>query len=54
MLQQAKEKALKFEDYEEAKRLKDGIERLKQIGTQLSYLEERKAIALQKEDYDSC
>lgn len=49
----AKERAVSADDFEEAKRLKDAIERLKQIGVQLQRLEERKAIAISNEDYDS-
>lgn len=37
----------------EAKRIKEAVERLKQIGIQLRTLEERKSVAIQNEDYDS-
>ena len=52
-LEIAKERAVKDEEFEEAKRLKEAIERLKQIGTQIQNLEEKKAIAIRNEDYDS-
>ena len=42
-----------IEDFEEAKRLKDTIDKLKSISTHLSQLEERKMIAIKSEDYDS-
>lgn len=44
---------MKNEDFLEAKRLKEAIERLKQIGMQLRQLDERKNVAIQNEDYDS-
>ena len=51
--QSAKEHAEREEDYGEAKKLKDAIEKLKLVGTQISKLEERKEIAVRNEDYDS-
>lgn len=53
VLESAKEKAIKSEDYEDAKRMKDAIEKLKQIGIQLQQLEERKTYAVTHDDYDS-
>ena len=53
VLEVAKDKAIKNEDYEDAKRLKDAIERLKQIGVQLLHLEEIKLLAVNNDDYDS-
>lgn len=53
VLESAKEKAIRIDDFEEAKRLKEAIDRLKQIGVQLQHLEERKLIAVQNEDFDS-
>ncbi|CAD8188747.1 unnamed protein product [Paramecium pentaurelia] len=53
LLEEAKDKAVSREDFMEAKRIKEAIERLKQIGVQLRTLEERKAVAIQNEDYDS-
>ena len=52
-LEDAKDRAVKSEDFEEAKRIKEAIERLKHIGAQLQHLEERKTIAIQNEDYDA-
>jgi centrosomal protein CEP104 len=52
-LEQGKERAVKNEDFEEAKRIKEAIERLKHIGAQLQHLEERKNTAIQNEDYDA-
>ncbi|KAM3137982.1 hypothetical protein pb186bvf_009877 [Paramecium bursaria] len=52
-LEEAKEKAVQREDFIEAKRIKESIERLKQVGVQLRTLEERKTNAIQNEDYDS-
>jgi len=42
-----------MEDFDEAKRLKDTIERLRSISTHISQLEERKRIAIRNEDYDA-
>lgn len=53
LLGQAKQKAINEEDFVEAKRLKDMTERLMKVGTQLSYLEERKMVAVEKEDFDA-
>ncbi len=53
VLNAAKERAVKNDDYEEAKRLKEAIDRLKQIGVQLMHLDERKIQAARNEDYDS-
>ena len=41
------------EDFDEAKRLKVAIERLKSISSHLGQLEERKRIAISNEDYDA-
>ena len=41
------------EDFDEAKRLKETIERLKTVSGNISQLEERKRLAIQNEDYDS-
>jgi centrosomal protein CEP104 len=53
VLKAAKEKAIKMEDYDEAKRLKETIERLRSMGTHLAQLEERKKIAIENEDFDA-
>lgn len=52
-LKLAKDKAIKMEDYDEAKRLKEAIERLRSMGTHLAQLEERKRIAIENEDFDA-
>jgi centrosomal protein CEP104 len=52
-LKAAKDKAIKMEDYDEAKRLKEAIERLRSMGTHLAQLEERKKIAIENEDFDA-
>jgi centrosomal protein CEP104 len=52
-LKSAKDKAIKMEDYDEAKRLKEAIERLRSMGTHLAQLEERKKIAIENEDFDA-
>ena len=49
----AKERAVENEDFDEAKKLREAIERLKSVGQQLLHLEERKRIAIVNEDYDS-
>mmetsp|Transcript_12935 Transcript_12935/g.45468 ORF Transcript_12935/g.45468 Transcript_12935/m.45468 type:complete len:345 (+) Transcript_12935:48-1082(+) len=49
----AKERAVKAEDYDAAKRLKDAIERLKQVGSRVAKLELRKKAAVDNEDYDT-
>lgn len=38
----AKERAIQYEDFDEAKRIKDTIDRLKSISTHISALEEKK------------
>ena len=53
VLKAAKDKAIKMEDYDEAKRLKQAIERLRSMGTHLAQLEERKKIAIENEDFDA-
>lgn len=53
LLESAKEKAIKIEDFEEANKLKEAIDRLKIIGVQLQELEERKNIAVQNDDFKS-
>jgi centrosomal protein CEP104 len=41
------------EDFDEAKRLKSAIDRLKAISAHLGQLEERKRLAIMGEDYDA-
>lgn len=48
-----KEQAVIREDFDEAKRLKTAIDRLKAVSTHLGVLEERKKQAIASEDYDS-
>ena len=48
-----KHKAVVREDYEEARRLRDGIERLKMIGVRVAELEGKKQKAVENEDYES-
>lgn len=52
-LYQAKERAIELEDFDEAKRIKETIERLKTVAGHIAQLEERKRIAIQKEDYEA-
>ena len=52
-MQAAKERAIKFEDFEEAKIIKEAMDRLIQSGKQIQILEERKATAITNEDFDS-
>lgn len=49
----AKQRAVEAEDYEEAKRCKEMLTRLRQTGQLLRELEERKRAAVQNEDYDA-
>lgn len=52
-LEDAKTKAIEREDFDEAKKIKQAIERMKHLGAQLQHLEESKAKAIKNEDYDS-
>lgn len=45
--------AVAAEDYDEAKRLKGSIDRLKVVGQRIAQLEARKRAAVEKEDYDT-
>eukprot|EP00754_Rhynchopus_humris_P008902 Rhum_TRINITY_DN13870_c0_g1::Rhum_TRINITY_DN13870_c0_g1_i5::g.65230::m.65230/K16458/CEP104; centrosomal protein CEP104 len=47
-----KQRAVQEEDYDTAKRMKDQIEKLKEIGSQLLLLENQKKQAVSQEDYD--
>ena len=49
----AKDKAVENEDFDEAKKLRDVIDRLKSVGQQLMLLEERKRNAIAKEEYEA-
>ncbi|KAF8056211.1 CEP104 [Scenedesmus sp. PABB004] len=47
-----KDAAVAAEDYDEAKRIKGSIERLKAVGGKVAQLEARKRSAVEREDYD--
>jgi centrosomal protein CEP104 len=48
-----KEQAVQREDFDEAKRLKVAIDRIRAVSGQLGALEERKRLAISNEDYDA-
>ena len=48
-----KEAAVAREDYDEAKRLKGGIDKLKIVGMKVAQLEAQKQAAVEVEDYDT-
>jgi len=52
-IHQLKEEAVAREDYDEAARLRDGINRLKAVGAKVAQLEARKRAAVESEDYDA-
>jgi centrosomal protein CEP104 len=51
-LQQEKDKAVRDENFDLAKELKDTITRLVTIGNQLTSLERSKKMAIENEDFD--
>ena len=51
-LQQEKDLAVRDENFDLAKQLKDTIERLKAVGQELAKLEEQKRLAVHNEDFD--
>ena len=51
-LTEQKMRAVKQEDYDTAKRMKDQIDKLTTVGSRLLLLENQKKVAVQKEDYD--
>lgn len=53
LLEQAKDKAVKNENFDEAKKIKEGIERLRAVGMHINQLDERKRMATMNEDYDA-
>ena len=53
-LHSAKVAAVSREDYVEAKRLKEHIDRLRHVGVRVAQLEARKRHAEAREDYDTC
>eukprot|EP00227_Mantoniella_beaufortii_P003239 CAMPEP_0197616664 /NCGR_PEP_ID=MMETSP1326-20131121/60644_1 /TAXON_ID=1155430 /ORGANISM="Genus nov. species nov., Strain RCC2288" /LENGTH=445 /DNA_ID=CAMNT_0043185551 /DNA_START=406 /DNA_END=1741 /DNA_ORIENTATION=- len=52
-IHQLKEEAVAQEDYDEAARLRDGMNRLKAVGAKVAQLEARKRAAVEAEDYDA-
>jgi len=52
-LYKAKQKAVEFEDFDEAKRIKVAIDSLKSVSQSLIKLEERKKIAIKNDDFDA-
>jgi centrosomal protein CEP104 len=53
MLEMQKDKAVREENFDEAKKIKDSIDKLKKLGLQIAKLEERKNLAIEKEDFDT-
>ena len=53
MLEMQKDKAVREENFDEAKKIKDSIEKVKKLGMQIVKLEERKNLAIEKEDFDT-
>lgn len=53
ILYKAKDKAVDLEDFDEAKKIKEAIDRLKSVSSQLIQLEERKRIAIKNDDFDA-
>lgn len=49
-LERAKLKAIELEDFDEAQKIKEAIDRLKSVSSQLILLEERKAIAIRNDE----
>jgi centrosomal protein CEP104 len=52
-LQEKKAAAVAIEDYDEAKKLKAAIEKLRAVGAKMAALEARKKAAVDEEDYDT-
>ena len=52
-LEKAKLRAIDVEDFNEAQKIKDAIDRLKSVSNQLIVLEERKAIAIKNDEFQS-
>jgi centrosomal protein CEP104 len=52
-LQEKKAAAVAIEDYDEAKKLKSAIEKLRAVGAKMAALEARKTAAVEAEDYDT-
>ena len=52
-LYKEKERNIEMEDFDQAKKIKDAIDRLKAVSQQLIQLEERKTIAIRNDDFDA-
>lgn len=52
-LGKAKQRAIELEDFQEAQKIKEAIDRLKAVSSQLIQLEERKQIAIQNDDFEA-
>ena len=52
LLQQQKEEAVKNENFDQAKQLKESIDKLMAVSQQLLGLEEQKKMAIDQEDFD--
>ena len=48
-----KDRAVEMDDFDEAKRIRETIDRLKIVSTQIAQLDERKRIAIKNEDYEA-
>ncbi len=53
ILEQIKEKAVQQERFDDAKKIKENIERMRGFGVHINQLEERKRMATMNEDYDA-
>lgn len=53
LLERIKISAVENEQFDEAKKIKSAIDKLKMIGTHMMQLHERKRMASMNEDYDS-
>lgn len=53
ILEQIKDKAVQNENFDQAKQIRDQIERIRSIGIHLNQLSERKNMATANEDYDA-
>ena len=52
-MEQIKEKAVAQEQFDDAKKIKENIERMRGFGLHMMQLEERKRMATMSEDYDA-
>ena len=52
-MEKAKIQAVENEQFDEAKRIKQAIDRLKSIGMHVAQLDDKKRMASMNEDYDS-